>query len=137
MMLRTEASTGSNLGNWFSMSRAAAETEPYNSTSTPILHREFNRGGIGRGTFKKKPNHARQPQQMGSAFTDWRNSVESALTGGTSDALPPLSITLPGGTAPVAKPAAKPTTTTILGMPITTVGIIGFAGLLAMHFLKK
>jgi hypothetical protein len=121
------------LGSYLTMRRASAETEPEVTTGASLA---LQKSASSRGIFKK-PQTRPRTQQMGSAFTDWRNSVESAVTGGASDALPPINITLPGQAAPVAKPVAKQAIPgTILGIPTTTAMLAGFAGLLAWKFLR-
>jgi hypothetical protein len=71
---------------------------------------------------------------LGSLFTDWRNSVESALTGGASDKMPsvniPLSLTTPQNTPP--RPVVK-APATLFGMPIATVGM----GAVALYFVAR
>jgi len=68
------------------------------------------------------------PQRMGSVFTDFRDKVENSLTnlvnGSLSTNAPPA--------APVEPPA-----TTIAGIPVTTLGIVGVIGLVALKFLRK
>jgi hypothetical protein len=80
--------------------------------------------------------HAVRPyRQLGSLFTDWRNSIESALTGGASDSAPsiniPLSLTTPQNTPP-AKTTAAVKPMMIFGYPATTVAI-GVVGALVLY----
>ena len=88
----------------------------------------------------KKPSlfafmFAAKPKALGSAFTDWRDSIENTITG-ASDAAVAGALT-PSGT-PAVKPVAKTAIPgTIFGLPTTTVMIAGFGALLAWKFFGK
>jgi len=68
-------------------------------------------------------------QNLGSAFTDWRNSVENQLTNLIGGSL------TPSGTA---KPiVTTPAPVTIAGMSATTIGIIGLGAALVWKLMHR
>jgi hypothetical protein len=62
---------------------------------------------------------------LGSAFTDFRDTIEGAIMGTAATAVTP----------PATVP--KPVVPTFMGLTYTTIGLLGFGSLLAYKFLRK
>ena len=70
-------------------------------------------------------------RQMGSLWTDFRNSTENLITGSANNAFPSTTNV---STAPVV---ATPAPMTIAGLSLTTVGILAVGGLVVWKILNR
>jgi hypothetical protein len=73
-----------------------------------------------------------EQRQLGSLFTDIRNSVENQLTN-----LLPNTININSSTTPAAAPVPVTTTASIGGFSPMTLGIVGLGGLIAWKLLGR
>lgn len=73
----------------------------------------------------------KQNQQMGSVWTDFRNSVEDKIVGSAGNLFPSTQA------VPPTQPAIARAPVTIAGLSMTTMGILGIGTLVVWKLLTR